>query len=144
MANQATIGKGSKLMREDSPGGGVYTQVARVSNIDWPRQTGEFDGTTFESENAEYSKDLVDNGTLTADLYFVPGESSQESLEDDYEDDDTGTRRKYRFVQNDTAATYREFEAFVNSFQQTIPVRGLQTARVGFRVTGTLTRGTGG
>jgi hypothetical protein len=144
MSNEASIGKGTLFKREDAVGGGAFTTIARLNNVTHPRAANEFDGTSMESTTVEPVKDMVDNQTLNLELHFVPGETSQKSLEDDFNDEDHTTGRKYRLVYNDTANTYREFTGYVASFETGHPVRGLQTATVGIRVVGDITEGTGG
>jgi hypothetical protein len=116
----------------------AFAAIAEIVTMEPPAgEASEVEVTHLTSPAKEFRAGLADYGSGTATLNLIPGDSSQEQLEDDAAD---GTVRNYRIMFPD-GTNGRAFAAFISSFKlDSIGADAPLRATATFRATGPVTR----
>jgi hypothetical protein len=139
MTTSARIGYGTLLKRGDGASPETFTAIAEVTNITGPNLTlNTEDATHMESPDAtmEFIPALIDPGTLSFTVHFLPTNTTQTDLITDLK---TRVIRNFQLVCNDPLTTTWSFAAYVTGFNLTAPIAGKFTADVTLKVTSIIT-----
>jgi hypothetical protein len=132
--SNADLGYNTRFAIEDSPGSGVFVELAEVYSVTPPEPTiNNVDATHYQSpgRSKEYIAGLTDNGTAQAEMNFVPNSATDQRLETLR---GSGVVLAMRITYpNGVTVT---FSGFLASYAKAIPVEERMTATAGFRVSG--------
>lgn len=120
-------------------GGEVFATIAEVTSISGPNRSREMiEVTHMESPGGyrEYLPSIKDGGSVSFDLNFLPGDSSQQGLISDL---DNGTIRNFQLIFTDASTTTYEFAGYVESFEITSSPDEALTASCSIKLTGDIT-----
>lgn len=115
----------------------TYTAIAEVKGIDGPGgQTAEIDVTDLSSTAKEFVLGLQDEGDITLDMNYIPGNTQHALLRTLR---GSGAERNYRISFTDSPATTWTFGARVKGFSISNAVDNVTGLSVTLRVTGSIT-----
>lgn len=135
----AMIGYGTLLQRGDGATPENFTTVGEVLSITGPNLALNIvDATHMESPGAtqEFIPGLIDPGTITMNLAFVPSNTTQSNLVTDLKN---RTKRNFQIVFPDTGTTTWSFAGYVTGWAVTAPINDRLTADVTVKVTSVIT-----
>ena len=119
---------------------GTFTPIAEIRSFSGPGgQANIIDATTLESLGKEKVMGLQDEGQLTLEMNFVPGNQGQKDL---LADRAAGLKKKFKITFSDVitsgsaAGTTATFDAFVIGFTVSGGVDALTSAQVTLEITG--------
>lgn len=135
MSTGVTIGLGTvvRIGEDDGQGGTTWTQLLGIEDVTFP--AAEFDevkATHMQSTAHEYIPGVLDNGTVTIPLHYVPGSDTDTLLRRV-----NGTEVQVEF----TAANGGDAETFwcvVLKYARTAPVEDKMTAELSLRINGSV------
>lgn len=141
MTTKAQLGYSSQLQRGDgvAPPNEGFTTVGEVTSIKGPDQKRDMkDATNMQSPGSakEFIAGLKDNGTLSFDISWVPGDAQHDGLQADF---DNGTLRNFKIVLPVAFGKTISFAALVESLSGVIPVDDKITRTIGLRISGAVT-----
>jgi hypothetical protein len=127
MATTAFNAQGTIIARESNTPG-TYTPIAEVRSFSGPGGTAAIiDATTLGSTGKEKLMGLQDEGTLTLELNFSPGDTGQQAL---LADRAAQTRKSFKITFSDANNATATFTAYVTGFTVGGGVDALTTATV--------------
>ena len=122
----------------DSDGVPTWVTIAAARNIEGPSLTCETIDSTTHDESTGYRshiEGLRDSGDLTMEIAYDPAAASHAWIHAT----GRGTTKLYKLTFPDAAPTTWQFSAIVTNFTPKMPVDGLMTADVTFKVTTNVT-----
>lgn len=137
MPSQARSAFGTKLLASDMNTPATFTPIAELRSLkrDGPKQE-EIDVTNHNqatvSRCMEFIMGLIDPGSASLGISWVPGNTSHRLLWDDLI---AGTKRDYKIELFDSSET-EAFSAFVMDCSREFPVDDVLSADIELRVTG--------
>lgn len=139
MATLAFNAQKTKIQREGSTPG-TYEDIAEIRSFSGPGgQANVIDATTLQSSGKEKVMGLQDEGQLTLEMNFVPGDQGQQNL---LADRAAGIKKKFKIIFSDkvtagvASGTTASFEALVLGFSVSGGVDALTSAQVTLEITG--------
>lgn len=133
MASNAFNAQGTIIAREGATPG-VYAPIAEIRSFTGPGgQSAVIDATNLSSTGKEKVLGLQDEGQLSMELSFVPGDTGQQAL---LSDRAASLKKKFRITFSDVNNTTATFDAFVMGFSVAGGVDALTTATVTLEITG--------
>ena len=115
----------------------VFTTISEVNTIDGPGgQANEIDVTDLSSTGKEFKLGLQDEGDITLDINYIPGNTQHALLRTRRA---SGAIGNFRITFTDSPATTWTFAALVKGFSVSNAVDGVTTASVTLRVSGSIT-----
>lgn len=134
----ARLGYGTLLQAGNSTDGAStsYTTIAEVRDISLPQRSLELlDATHQESPDGyqEYVPGLKDGGEVSFEVNWLPDATTQANLVTDFEN---RTRRDFKIIESNTAASYWTFTAYVSKIAPEAPVQGVARASFTLRISG--------
>jgi hypothetical protein len=124
-----------------------YVDIANLGDISGPSRSYTVQDVSAHGQRARRKiTTLLDEGSLTAPLWFIPG-AGFEGTHTDPKDGlqaifERGDLRAYALKYKDSAGTVKFFNAFLNKMSEKSPVAGVLSAEVEFTVDGTIKTGT--
>lgn len=105
------LAAGTKFKREDSPGAGTFTEIARITSIEDSKSKDAVEVSALDSTNKvrEFISGFRDSGTVNLEMNFL-FTTNYDILNGDY---DSNSNFKYQIVANDSNETTIEFDAIV-------------------------------
>lgn len=133
MATAAFNAQGTIIARESATPG-TYAPLAEIRSFTGPGgQSAVIDATTLQSTGKEKVMGLADEGQLSLELNFVPGDTGQQAL---LADRAGQVRKKFRITFSDENNTTATFDAYVMGFSVAGGVDALTTATVTLEISG--------
>lgn len=133
MATAAFNAQGTIIAREGATPG-TYTSIAEIRSFSGPGGSAAvIDATTLLSTGKEKVMGLMDEGQLTLEMSFVPGDTGQQAL---LADRAAQLRKNFKITFSDANNATATFAAFVMGFTIGGGVDALTTATVTLEVTG--------
>lgn len=112
---------------------GTYTPIAEIRSFSGPGGTAAIiDATTLGSTGKEKIMGLQDEGTLSLELNFSPGDSGQQAL---LADRAGQVKKKFKITFSDANNATATFSAYVTGFTVGGGVDALTTATVTLEIT---------
>ena len=137
MSSNALLANGTLIQRENTPGGGTYTTIPEVGDIEGPTgETQQIDATDQQSTAKEYINDIPDFGTISFEVWYIPTNAQHNGLRDDR---DNGTVRAYKIIFPDIGATDWIFSAIVIRFGIISALGNKLRAATNLKLTGSIT-----
>ena len=137
MSSSALDSQGVTIGRGDAASPEVYTTIPEVVNIQGPGgQANEIDVTDLNSTAKEFRMGLQDEGSITMDILYIPGNAVHAGLRSDRA---AQTLRNFRITFTDSPQTTWTFGAFVLGFEISNAVDDVTKASVTLRVSGSVT-----
>lgn len=138
MATGALAGYGCLLKIGDGGGTEVFTTIAELKDIDGPELELEMKEVTSHDSAGwrEYIGTLLSAGEVTFALNFIPTHPTHSFSAGLIKDQVNRTKRNFRLVFSDVAATTWGFAALVNKVKPTSPVEDELAADVTLQVSG--------
>ena len=127
-------GFGVVLNRENTPGGGVYSAIANITNLGGPSiEREQIDVTSHDSPDQweEFVFGIKRSGEVSVDVNYDPSE--HDSLLDDF---NSSEPRSYQIVWPDALATTWTFDAGLTGFEPEAPFDDKLAASLTFKVSG--------
>jgi hypothetical protein len=135
MATQAFNAQGTIFAREGATPG-TYVAIAEVRSFSGPGGTSAIiDATTLSSTGKEKVPGLADEGQISLELNFAPGDTGQQAM---IADRAGQLKKNYRITFSDANNATATFAAYVTGFTVAGGVDALTTATVTFEVTGAI------
>lgn len=132
MATNAFNAQGTVIAREGTTPG-TYTEIAEIRSFTGPGGTAAIiDATTLGSEGKEKVMGLADEGTLSVELNFVPGDTGQQAMIADRRGQ---LKKSYRITFSDANNATATFSAYVTGFTIGGGVDALTTATATLEIT---------
>jgi len=138
--SDAIAGLGIEIKRgsgDSSSGGGEFTKVAEIFDINPPNRTREtFDVTSHDDNNSGYREFLTgfrDGGEVTLSMHYE--KTRHAAWLADFNSDDTV---RYQIVFPDSAATTLEFSGLVTNIQTHAPLDDKMSVDVTIKVSGAI------
>lgn len=132
--------QGLKISRETSAGSGSYTDVANITGHNGPNsENPEVDVTALSSTAKEFLPGLKDNGDLSVDLNFDPGNTTHQQISADQEASPPTVSNWRISFPTDPVITWT-FPAFVKSFSVNSGVDAPLKGSLTLRIAGDITR----
>lgn len=136
MSTSAFNAQGTIIAREGTTPG-TFVAIAEIRSFSGPGGTAAvIDATTLSSTGKEKVMGLQDEGTVSLEMNFVPGDSGQQAL---LADRAAQTRKRFKITFSDANNASATFDAYVTGFTVGGGVDALTTATVTLEVTGALT-----
>jgi predicted secreted protein len=138
-ASNAIAAWGTLLKLGDGAGTEVFTTIAEVRDIDLPEFTMEVTEVTHHTSPGAWREkiaSLLDAGELSMTIGFLPTDATQGYSTGILRDQVNRTKRNFRLVFPNTAATTWTFPAYVTSFQVHAPVAEDLTADITLTLAG--------
>jgi predicted secreted protein len=138
-ASNAILGFGALLKIGDGGGPETFTTVAEVRDVNGlnlSMDTHEVTQQTSPGGWKERIAGLLDAGTVTFTVNFLPNDATQGYSTGLLRDMNNRTRRNFKVVFPNAGSTTWSFPAFVTSFQPKAPVNNPFTADVTLQVAG--------
>lgn len=133
MATTAFNAQGTVIGRESATPG-TYTSIAEIRSFSGPGGSAAIiDATTLLSTGKEKVMGLMDEGQLTLELNFSPGDTGQQAL---LADRAAQLKKNFQITFSDANNATATFAAYVMSFTIGGGVDALTTATVGLEITG--------
>ncbi len=139
MSNSIAIQSfGTFLKRGDGGSPETFTTIAEVKSLTWTMSAKQDDVTTHSSAVPwrQFISTLLDGGTITFDINFVPQETTQSYTSGVFSDFATRTKRDYQWVFPDSGHTVWAFTATIQDFKPTAPTDGVLTASITLKLSG--------
>jgi predicted secreted protein len=130
---------GTFLKIGDGGGPESFTTIAEVKSITGPTMSAKIDDVTTHSTGTPWREKLatlLDGGTLTFALNFIPTDATQSFSSGLLRDFANRTKRNFKLVFPNGAATTWAFAAFVADFKMNAPVDGVLDANLTLNVSG--------
>jgi len=120
-------------------GSGTFSDVANVTSISGlgSGSSAEIDITTFDSSGKEFRQGLKDEGSLTIDLIYDPGDTQHSKLESLR---DNQSNNAFKISTSEATPTEFTFDAFVQTFDKSFESDEVLRASVGLRISGAVTK----
>lgn len=135
--SDAIATQGTLIQRGDGAENEAFATIAEIVSFTGPGgQATVIDVTSLDSEAKEKRIGLPDEGQFTFECMLVPGDTAQDGLRDDRDDQ---TERNFKIILPDTAVTTLSFAAFVLAFSITGGVDDVVKASVTLEITGAVT-----
>lgn len=135
MATNAFNAQGTIIAREGTTPG-TFTPIAEIRSFTGPGGTAAIiDATSLSSTGKEKVMGLSDEGTVSLELSFVPGDTGQQAL---IADRTAQLRKKFKITFSDANNATATFDAYVTGFSIGGGVDALTTATVTLEVTGSV------
>jgi hypothetical protein len=116
---------------------GTYANIAEIRSFNGPGGTATvIDATTLSSAGKEKVLGLMDEGNISLEMNFNPGDAGQIQLRADRA---AQTRRNYRITFSDEDETTATFQAFVSQYTVAGGVDALTTLAVTLEITNAIT-----
>ena len=138
-ATTGTSGFGTLLKIGNGATSEVFTTIAEVKTISGPNITTEMlEATHMESPSGfrEWLPSFKDAGEVSFEVNFLPSSTSHKGLTTDQA---ARTKRNFKLVFPNTAATTWSFSAYITGFQPSAGVGDMLAAAITLRVTGAVT-----
>jgi len=137
MSTNALDAQGIVLKIGDGGSPEAFTEVQEVKSLAGPGgSAADIDVTDLSSTGKEFKVGLMDEGEVSFDIHYIPGEATHASLRSARA---ARTLKSFQIVFTDTPATTWTFSAYVKGFQTSAAVDQVVTATVTLRVTGSIT-----
>lgn len=130
---------GTLLKRGDGAAPEVFTTVAEVLDIKGPKLSADEEDTTNHSSTDGYEEFVMtikSGGELSFEVNFLPDNASHNAASGLLLDFNNTTKRNWKLVFPNQAATTWSFAAYVKEFEPAAPVKGKLTASITLRVSG--------
>lgn len=127
------------LLQRATGGSPAWATITETTSITGPGgEAGEIDVTNFDSTAKEYLPGLKDEGTLTADMNYLPDDTQQQNV---ISDRTNQTLTNYRIIFNDSASPQNiaTFSAYVTGFSLAAAPDDKWTATATLRISGAVT-----
>ena len=122
---------------EDSGNPGTYFTIPGVTSISGPdSQKSEIDTTALDDSAKSYITGLVDNGSLTLNINYVPDNAVHELLRAAAAANNQTD--KFRITFTDVAGTTWTFDGQVQSFPLNLAIESKAEVAVAVRITGAI------
>ena len=141
MATQAFNAQGTVISRESDTTPGTFTPIAEIRSFSGPGGTAAIiDATTLGSAGKEKVMGLKDEGTISLELNFSPGDTGQQAL---LADRTAQLRKQFKITFSNVATLANRatatFFAYVTGFTVAGGVDALTTATVTLEITDAVT-----
>lgn len=115
-----------------------FTTIAEVKSATWTMSAKMEDVTTHSSAvpYRQFLSTLIDPGTITFDINFVPTEATQDFSAGLFADFNNRSRRNFKWVFPDQGSTTWALSAYVQDFKPSAPVDGVLSASVTLKISG--------
>jgi hypothetical protein len=135
MATAAFNAQGTTIAREGNTPG-TYVSIAEIRSFSGPGGTAAIiDATSLSSTGKEKVMGLQDEGTISLECSFVPGDTGQQSL---LADRAAQLKKNFKITFSDANNATATFSAYVTGFTIGGGVDALTTATVTLEVTGAI------
>lgn len=134
-ATNAKAGFGSLLKRGDGGGTEVFTTIAEVKDINGPAMRQMFEDATHQESPGgfeEFVPTVRQSGDVTCTCNLLAADTTQALLRADLL---AGTKHNYRLTIPGTGKRI-SFAAYVQELGPAVPLKGVITMDVSFKVTG--------
>lgn len=133
MATAAFNSQGSVFGRESDTTPGTYVSISEIRSFSGPGGTAAvIDATTLGSAGKEKVMGLADEGTLSLEMNFVPGDTGQQAL---LMDRSLQRKKSFRITFSDANNATATLNAYVTGFTIGGGVDALTTATVTLEIT---------
>jgi hypothetical protein len=133
MPSAAFNSQGTTIAREGNTPG-TYVALAEIRSFSGPGGTAAvIDATTLGSDGKEKVMGLQDEGTLSLEMNFVPGDTGQQAL---LSDRSLQQVKNFKITFSNSANSTATFGAYVTGFTVAGGVDALTTATVTLEITG--------
>lgn len=119
-----------------------FTAIAEVMDIQLPQLSLDTEEVTHHSSPQyfeEFIGTVIRSGEVTFDVNYLPGNATHNSVAGLQRDLRNRTRRNFRIILTDAAASLITFAALVTAFGGQAPVAGRLNASVTLKPTGVVT-----
>jgi len=131
---------GTLLKIGDGGGTETFTAIAECTNISGPNLSLDLVEVTHHESTGAFKErigTLLDGGTISLDLSFIPTAATHRDASGGLLDDMLNkTKRNFQLQFPDSGSTTWSFAAYVNAFNVTAPVEGKLGASVTITITG--------
>ena len=135
--SSAITTQGITIQRGDGAGTEVFSTIAEIQSFTGPGGSAQvIDVTSVDSSAKEKRMGLPDEGQFSFECILVPGDTAQDGLRDDR---DNQTERNFKIVMPDTASTTLAFAAYVTAFSVGGGVDDVIKASITLEITGAVT-----
>ena len=136
MPSSAFNAQGTTIAREGNTPG-TYVSLAEIRSFSGPGGTAAIiDATTLGSDGKEKVMGLKDEGTLSLEMNFVPGDTGQQAL---LSDRSLQIVKNFKITFSNATNATATFAAYVTGFTVAGGVDALTTATVTLEITGAVT-----
>lgn len=138
-ATTGTSGFGTLLKAGNGATSETFTTIAEVRNIGGPNITLELlEATHMESPTGfrEWLPSFKDGGEVPFEVNFLPANSGHKAITTDIAN---RTRRNFKIVWPNTAATTWSFSGYYTQFQPSAGVGDMLSASITIKITGSVT-----
>ena len=137
MSSNALESQGMAIKRGDGASPEVFTTIPEVRSINGPDgSASEIDVSDLSSTSREFRMGLQDEGSITLDMMFIPGNTVHAGLRTDRSN---RTLRNFQLVFTDSPATTWSFAAYVQGLSVSNDLDAVTTASVTLRISGSIT-----
>lgn len=137
MSSNALESQGMEIKRGDGASPEVFTTIPEVRSINGPDgSASEIDVSDLSSTSREFRMGLQDEGSITLDMMFIPGNTVHAGLRTDRAN---RTLRNFQLVFTDSPATTWSFAAYVQGLSVSNDLDAVTTASVTLRISGSIT-----
>lgn len=137
MSSSALESQGMVIKRGNGASPEVFTTIPEVRSISGPDgSANEIDVTDLSSTAKEFRLGLKDEGNITLDMMYIPGNTVHAGLKTDRTN---RTLRNFTLTFTDSPATTWSFSAYVQGLAVSNDVDGVTTASVTLRISGAIT-----
>ena len=137
MSSNALESQGMAIKRGDGASPEVFTTIPEVRSINGPDgSASEIDVSDLSSTSREFRMGLQDEGSITLDMMFIPGNTVHAGLRTDRAN---RTLRNFQLVFTDSPATTWSFAAYVQGLSVSNDLDAVTTASVTLRISGSIT-----
>ncbi|MGE0294966.1 MAG: phage tail tube protein [Hyphomonadaceae bacterium] len=137
MSSNALESQGMTIARGDGGSPEAFTTIPEVRSISGPDgSANEIDVTDLSSSAKEFRMGLQDEGNITLDMMFIPGNTVHAGLRSDRAN---RTLRNFRLTFTDSPATVWSFAAYVQGLSVSNEVDSTTNASVTLRISGSIT-----
>lgn len=135
---QARIGYGSRLACEFTPGSGIYTDIAEVTNVPWPNEVADdIEATNQDSpgRRKEFVAGMIDPGEMSAESNWLPGDPTHDPTTGILALKASGQTVNWRITSPDTEITCH-VDGYVKSVAPATPVNEIMKLPFTIKLTG--------
>ncbi len=137
MSSSALDSQGLTIAHSANTSPYSFTTIPEVSNVSGPGgQASEIDVTDLSSTAKEFRMGLQDEGTITLDINYIPGNTVHAQLRTDRANQ---TLAVYRITFTDSPQTTWTFTAYCLGFEVSNAVDDVTKASITLRVSGSIT-----
>jgi predicted secreted protein len=130
---------GTLLKIGDGAGSETFTTVAEVKSITGPTLSAKIDDVTTHSTTTPWREKLatlLDAGTVSFDLNFIPTNATQSHTSGLLRDFENRTKRNFKLVLPDSGSTTWAITAYIQDFKMAAPVDGVLNASLTLNISG--------